>query len=255
MRNDATRRFLQLPGALSRCVSLQGFISLCILILCVSVAYGEEVLLNATFDDKTIDAQIGMGGAAVGEPSSMDANMQAIVRAAPFSTPCLEVGDLTTTGGTLVFMLPAQVNDGLVTVATDLWFYPEFVCVYSLYLRNHWNQSVTMVEFAPNGTAMVWDMNGGAVENVPYARGQVVPLRIAVDLDARTYTVTLDGVIQVQDRPLYAQISDIDGLRFTAGAGCQAGNRFSIDAVGVLHRPSDTPVERMTWGRLRALYR
>ncbi|MHC4970477.1 MAG: hypothetical protein ACYTF4_17945, partial [Planctomycetota bacterium] len=54
---------------------------------------GASTLLEADFDDKTIDAPIGTGGAAVGEPVSVSPNIIATVRAAPFATPSLEIVD------------------------------------------------------------------------------------------------------------------------------------------------------------------
>ena len=47
-------------------------------------------LLDANFDDKTIDAAIGTGGAAAGEPALVTGG-SAIVRDTPFSTPGLEL--------------------------------------------------------------------------------------------------------------------------------------------------------------------
>lgn len=46
-------------------------------------------LLRADFNDKPLNVQIGTGGASVGEPVSVPADLDARVRAAPFPTPSL----------------------------------------------------------------------------------------------------------------------------------------------------------------------
>ena len=59
-----------------------GLVALFLLISLAGTVSAEEIVyLNATFDDKTIDSPIGTGGPENGEPSWIDSNLSAVVRA------------------------------------------------------------------------------------------------------------------------------------------------------------------------------
>ena len=82
-----------------------------------------QVLLDANFDDKTIDAPIGIGGAAVGEPVYVW-NVTAIVRDSPMSSPSLEIhddDDFGTGSAKFNFLADAEISSGFVSIAADIW--------------------------------------------------------------------------------------------------------------------------------------
>jgi hypothetical protein len=207
-----------------------------------------------TFDDKTIDEPIGTGGPANGEPSWIDDEIEAIVRSTPFDTPSLEINNLTTIGN-MGFELPALVNEGIVAVITDLWFYEDSDCWYTFGLYDSYGQPIAQIFFETNGLARITDTNGIVIEDVPYATGLPVPVLMAIDLETRSYSVWIDEVQRVVDRPLGASILDFQRVKVSAGYNCSDGNRFSIDQIRILGRVPPVPVETLSWGRLRALYR
>jgi len=84
----------------------------------------ETSLLVADFDDKTIDAPIGTGGAAVGEPVYMYPPDIGIVRDNPMTTPSLEIPDVSVSDGESVwftFINSEQVGEGTLVARMDLW--------------------------------------------------------------------------------------------------------------------------------------
>jgi hypothetical protein len=226
----------------------------CVCFLGISApAHAEGDYMSVTFDDKTIDAPIGTGGPEVGEPSSVDEYATAVVRATPFATPCLEISN-TSLIGNVEFLLPSNVSEGLVTIVTDLWFYPDSGCEYAVVVRNGFNQVLTRITFAASGTASIWDLTGDVAQDIPYATGRAIQVGVIVDLVGRTYTTFIDTVKQVDNRPLYSQIADVRGIRFIAGYGCPEGNRLSIDDVRMLDY-DPVPAEPTSWGTLKAIYR
>jgi hypothetical protein len=225
--------------------------SLCILLLChAAPASGDQDYMTITFDDKAIDQPIGTGGPANGEPSSIDESLSAIVRSTPFSTPCLEIGNT----GNMNFDLAAPVTGGIVAVITDIWFYQNVTCQYYVSLRNSSNQVIDSIFFWGNGIGQIaaYDF---VVDNVTYPTGRPTPILMVVDLDARTWSVWIDEVQWVNGQPLFEQISDFKRVLVSAGGSCPEGNRCSIDQIRILDRVPPVPVETLSWGGLRALYR
>ena len=227
------------------------FGSLCVLLLCLPApAAGDQDYMTITFDDKAIDQPIGTGGPANGEPSSIDESLSAIVRSSPFSTPCLEIANT----GNMNFDLAAPVTGGIVAVITDIWFYQDVSCQYSVALRNSSNQAIASIFFWANGVGEIaaYDF---IVDNVTYPTGRPTPILMVVDLDARTWSVWIDEVQWVNGQPLFEEISDFKRVLVGAGGGCPEGNRCSIDQIRILDRVPEVPVKATSWGTLRALYR
>jgi hypothetical protein len=230
------------------------FATACVCILGMPVpVHAEEAYMNVTFDDKTIDAPIGTGGPAVGEPSSVDQYVTAVVRATPFATPCLEISN-TSLIGNVEFQLPSNVSEGIMTIITDLWLYPDSGCDYDVAIRNGFNQVLSKITFSASGTASIWDMTGYAAQDIPYATGRAIQVGVVVDLFGRTYSTFIDTVKQVDSRPLHDQITDVRGVRFSAGYGCPEGNRLSVDDVRMLDY-DPVPAWTTSWGKLKAIYR
>jgi hypothetical protein len=251
---QAIARWMQLPGASRRAGLCRLVAGLCTLLLLPIVAAAEgDVYMTATFDDKAIDEPIGTGGPAVGEPSLLE-NLTAVVRDTPFATPCLEISGVTGYGRAR-FVLPAAVSEGVVAVITDFWSYEESSCENSLVLFNAFGQVAFRLDLGPDRTFRVWDMDGNVVEDIPYAMGRPLPVLAVIDLDARTYSLWVDEVQQVSDRPLHSQITDFQSIELAANFSCPQGNRFSIDQVRILSWAPPVPVEDISWGRLRAMFR
>jgi hypothetical protein len=217
-------------------------------------ARSGQSYLTATFNDKTIDAPIGTGGPANGEPSWVDAEIEVIVRAAPFDTPSLEIRNLTDAGN-MGFELDNPVTGGIVAIITDLWLYKDNPCTTWLDLYNSdWNQ-LAKVMFSSDNSFSIYDADGVVVSGVPCATGRPLSILMIFDFDADTYSIWIDEVQQVNQRFLNITDPNFRRIIFFAGWDCGEGNRFSIDQLRIIDHAPQVPVEIPTWGRLRALFR
>jgi len=243
------------PRTTRRFRSLLLAAGVCMLVWCpLSPTRADQSYVTATFDDKTVDQPIGTGGPALGEPTWVDAEIEAIVRATPFETLCLEVRNLTG-GGNLGFELGGPISEGIVAIIIDLWFYEGTVCNYWLDSYNSSWQQLTKISFNSDGTFYIVDPAGRATEDMPCPTGRALPVLMVFNLDAGTYSVWVDEVQQVNDRPLSVTIYDFQRIMVAAGWDCPEGNRFSMDQIRIIDREPQVPVETPTWGSLRALFR
>lgn len=161
-----------------------------------------QLLLDAGFDDKTIDAPIGTGGAAVGEPTLVS-YATAIVRSSPFISPSLEIQDDDDYYSGYVnfdFLEDAEISSGLVSITFDTWF--PAVENFILGVRESGFAACYYLdlEFQDDGDVKVWDSTGGVTIENTYPTGRVVPVEIVFDMDAGTYDLHYDGSRVLDDR-------------------------------------------------------
>jgi len=218
----------------------------------------DQVLLNAIFDDKTIDAPIGRGGPEVGEPAWIDANLDATVRSTPFDTPCLELrgGDQDNSYFAGFELLGGDVTVGMVVIIMDVWF-DRIDPAWEFGLRvmsSDSMQTFLYIEFRSSGRVYVFDPNGGPGEVAEYPVRRSYPVLVAFDQTARTYSIWLDGVQVVADE----SHGVADGGIGLITPKCLMYNspeaRFWIDQIRVLDWLPPVPVEATSWGKVRALY-
>jgi len=199
-----------------------------------------------------------MGGPAVGEPSWKNDELSAVVRAAPFPTPCLE---LTSSSPEfmrwLSFEFDGSISSGWFVVIMDVWF--DHVgdgetYFFSLY-GNGWNNYFEV--FVNSAGDMGWSGTGGHGGPLGAAQsGRPVPVMIALDLDAGTVSLWLDGAQVLQDQPdVIPAGTEMGRFECAVDASMAPDSRMWIDQIRILDRLPPVPVETMTWGRIRALYR
>jgi len=216
---------------------------------------GNGVLLEATFDDKTIDAPIGTGGAGAGEPIAVGSGVTAIVRDAPFATPSLEIADVQSNFADAVrFEWGSEATTGAVSISAKLWF--EEIDYFFVRVRERGSAASNFlnVEFRSAGEIFVSDA-GGSVGNVgSYEAGRAVTIVIDFDLDAGTYTLGVDGAFLVVGEP--------HGVSGRGVGGLYVGTGFDPDLVGTLHLddvlvvgPLPSPVEATTFTAIKSAYR
>jgi hypothetical protein len=172
-------------------------------VIIASGAVSAQVLLQADFDDKTIDSPIGTGGAAAGEPARVW-NVTAFVRDAPLSSPSLELHDddnYATGEADFNFLADAEISSGFVSIAADIWL----MATENYYLGVRESGSATCffldVEFREDGEARVWDSTGIVKIDLSYPTGRVIPIEIIFNMDAGTYDLQYDGTLALEDRP------------------------------------------------------
>lgn len=224
-------------------------------------ATADQVYLDATFDDKTVDAPIGTGGAAVGEPVNVDATVTATVRSGPFATPCLEIQDNDDfSAGTVrfEFLDSAEISSGLVVIITDLYFFElSQGWAFTLYVREqeHSASSFLTMNFSDNGSVSATDA-GGAVGTIgSFLAGQTLPVLIAFDMDAGTYDIYLNGAQVVFNEPHGVTGNGIGSVLLGCGSDADLLGKFAVDQVRVQDYLPPVAVEPATWGRIKALFR
>lgn len=226
-----------------------------------STGIAEQTYLVATFDDKTVDAPIGTGGAAVGEPISVDALITAFVRSAPFPSRSLEIQDNDTfSAGSLrfEFLNGVEVSSGLVVILADLYFF-EFSegWQFTLYVREAQfsSESFLTARFLSDGNITANDKNSSLGVIGSYQTGQPLSVILAYNMDAGTYDVYLDGVQVVTDEPHGVTDRGIGAVLFGCDSDADLTGKFAIDQIRVLDYLPPVAVEPATWGKIKALFR
>lgn len=220
------------------------------------VASANQTYLNVTFDDKTIDQPIGAGGGAVGEPDYVATEIEATVRATPFGTPSLEIHNTTTDNETVWFTLASPpVSTGLAVIIMDLWFYgsgPGWTSGWTIYTSG--NQNLLGLDLTAEGNIRV-TAGGTYFDYNNYPIGRSLPVLIALDMDADTYSIWMDGTLQGENLPLNYAGKDFGAIWFNSGFECDPANKVSVDQIRVIDWMPAVATTHTTWGRVRALYR
>ncbi|MHC4589736.1 MAG: hypothetical protein ACYTAQ_10460 [Planctomycetota bacterium] len=202
---------------------------------------GASTLLEADFDDKTIDAPIGTGGAAVGEPVSVSPNIIATVRAAPFATPSLEIVDNNDDppsgfagAARFEFIGSAEITTGVVTINAELWF--DVLENYNLYVREQGTsaQSFVSIKFLASGNIDANDADGSLGIIGSYETGRVYPVSLVYDMDAGTYDVHLDGSLVVAGEPHGVVGRGVGAVLFGTAHDLNLDGRFYVDNISVV---------------------
>lgn len=231
----------------------------CALLFCLAVpGLGEQTYMEITFDDKAVDQPIGTGGVLVGEPTWVDGQIEAIVRGTPFATPSLEVHsvDYTNPHGLGFQLTTPGIGSGLVVVIMDLWF-EEIGSGGEPYLEVYnanWSY-LTRIRFGLDDTVRITDSNG-TVDGPTFPKGRAIPILIAFDMDAGSYSIWIDEAPVVADRLHGVADPDFGIVLINTGYADDPANRFWIDQIRVIDwLPDDIAIEPASWGRIRALYR
>lgn len=229
-----------------------------LLLACVAgTAAADQTYLSFTFDDKTIDQPIGTGGSALGEPSYINPNAEAIVRATPFGTPCLEIHNTNPDEYAFVYFVrdAGGVSSGIVAIIMDLWFFgsgegwPPYCEVYSYGYQ-------TLVGFYAMDDGKLHIQTGSGMTDGPTIPiGRPFPVLIILNMDTDTVSVWMDETEWVSDEPLRMTGVDFGRIKLALTSGCVTENRFSVDQIRVIDWIPDVPVVETTWGRVRSLYR
>jgi len=218
-------------------------------------AEADFILLNANFDDKTIDAPIGTGGPEVGEPIDVGSQVDAIVRWSPF-TPVLQIIHTheTSTGFvTFEFVGGASVDVGNVTATLDMVI-PEAGFFKIRFLpAGEWGPDFCNLYTAANGNIYLTDNAGFAGVLGSYSVDVMFQIQVVFDTEADTYSIWWDGDPLITDRSHGIVGTGIG--RFVAGIDSQAGldDDFIVDSI---HITADeyTPAGDASLSEVKALY-
>jgi len=219
-----------------------------------------QIYLHADFNDKTIDQPILHRGAAYGEPYEVDAEAGGFVRSTPMSTPSLEIEDGSSSvscSARFSFLENAGIVSGLAVVTANLWFAEMPGSLqYRVYVSDHNSGSILVtLHFGGDGTVFVEDLNNNHVEVGLYEIGRVYPIAIAVDMTGHTYDVWFDGQIVRDDVPIGITDETLGEFVLAAGRDEDLDGLFYVDDIHVSDDPDAVPVDEITWGRIRGLFR
>ncbi|MCP4903054.1 MAG: hypothetical protein GY906_39320 [bacterium] len=207
-----------------------------LVVVIASVALASaQVVLEADFNDKTLDAAIGVGGAALGEPIHVDSAVIATVRSGPFASPSLEISDNNDYYSGSVrfeFLDQQEISSGSLTLSAELWF-PAFENFY-VSVRERGTSACNMLSlgFYEAGTAQARDGDsiGG---HTSYSTGRAYPIQVHFDLDAGTYDLFLDGSLIASDEAHGESGCGIGAFLFGTGHDGDLDGRFFVDNIRV----------------------
>lgn len=193
-------------------------------------------LLLADFDDHPVGEPIGTGGAELGEPIIVDADVSAIVEQPVGMNRVLAMeADSLTTGSGVTFELlgGVGVEEGWTAFRFSLAF-PVTVGV-NIYVREPGGaaQAFTTLALSPDGSIVASDEAGAVGEIGAYSAAQILRFSIEHDVDAGTYDVRVNDVVLLDDRAHGVVGSGIGRLIFNFEFA-QGPTRVLIDNVSVV---------------------
>lgn len=229
----------------------------CGLVLPARATPGLRTILDCNFDGKAAGQVIGTGGPAVGEPISLN-ELPAVVRAAPFATPGLEMTEDWGFGARHLrfeFLNGAVVDEGTLNIAFRLYF--QDLNNFTLYLREASFSAVSFLNlrFDADGVISLDDLDGPGNHAVGgYTTGVPIAFALNFDLNAHTYSFTADGVALVQDASIGLLPQGIGALLIGLDHDGDSAGTFFLDDLLVTATDVTEPVTPTTWGGVKALY-
>ena len=205
-------------------------------VLCLfpALALAEFTLLDADFDDKTVDDPISLGGPDVGEPITVDPPVSAIVRNSPLPSPCLEIAHvLEGSAGAVVFefMGEASVDVGKVAMSFDISFPENERFRVKVHERGGWASKFCEIYTDTSGNIRLTDAAGYYGVIGSYNLDQVYNFQFLLDTETDTYDVLMDGTPLIEDRAHGLDGVGIGRLAFKIDHTAVVGASFVIDNV------------------------
>lgn len=224
--------------------------SLVLALATFSLSAGDKplILLDAHFDDKTVDQPIGTGGAEAGEPMTVSSILDAIVRqdADDPDNRVLELSTVNVASSSAIrfeFIEHTEVEQGRLLVSVQITVPDPDFGQASLYLREATSAGKRFLDLAlqTSGWVNISDA-AGFVANIPNAFqiGQPMLVEVMHDLDERTYDLLIDGVYVVEDRAHGIADRGIGAIIFSLLNRPEfEETRVMIDDLLVAHWPAD----------------
>ncbi|HET9031334.1 MAG TPA: hypothetical protein VFN25_00360 [Dokdonella sp.] len=186
----------------------RGLIWISLLGFCLAAAPGlasTNILLDANFNDKTLNAAVGTGGPNVREPIFVHPQLQARVVAGPLATPSLHIKHLT--GANLeavVFELPGQqsIRDGDLRIAYTVRS-PSTLGDFRSWVSEPANsvRKFGILNFTGTGNIHATDDAGFTGYLATYVPNQTLKVEYIYHTDAGTYDLRIDNVLLLANRP------------------------------------------------------
>lgn len=186
----------------------RGLVWLSLLGFCLAAAPGlatTNILLDANFNDKALNAAVGTGGPNVREPIFVHPQLQARVVAGPLTTPSLHIKHLN--GANLeavVFELPGQqsIRDGDLRIAYTVRS-PATLGDFRSWVSEPANSvhKFGILNFTGTGNVHATDDAGFSGYLATYVPNQTLKVEYIYHTDAGTYDLRIDNVLLLANRP------------------------------------------------------
>lgn len=213
---------------------------LCVLLLmwCAGAARAgvspDIDLLSARFDDQPLNAQIGTGGATVGEPVSIAPGLQAfVIPDGLFPTPALRLTPVSGSGARLIrfeFLDSVEVTAGNVSISFVLK--PAQLDRFLIYVREQGTSAENFLSLAllADGSIAVSDAgdpSGALIAN--YSAGANLAFELRFRMDGATYDIYLNGTALARNRSHAIVDRGVGAILLGPDSTSVNGNHWFID--------------------------
>lgn len=209
-----------------------------ILLACWQVTWAEPlVVLAADFENQGLNQPIGVGGAALGQPVFVPAQLSAIIREGAMPTRSLALawadGGLPVTHTIkFEFLDDLEFTNGELVIEFDIQ--PEIMSRYVVGLREHDGASRNFgtIVLQDNGDIRAGD-SSTVLADVTYSAGEVLSVRWVHDLSARSHSLQIKGVEVLSQRPHLFSDRGIGRMLFSLQANTPDDSVLHIDNIRV----------------------
>lgn len=221
----------------------------------VAAPASADVVLDCDFDMHQLSVPIGEGGAAAGEPSDVG-ETGAIVAISPGLSNAVKVTDSWTDAEGVVqfeFLNNVEVSAGDVTVRADIAFSNLDDFIFSVREQGGRAANFGDIVFTQDGNIHYGDSNTPATWCRFYETNEVYSIEYVFDLDAGTYSLTINSAAVVTDEPHGISAQGIGGLYYGVVNDADTVGMVYIDNIYVETSESvaTTPT---TWSTIKSLY-
>ncbi|MFO7652293.1 MAG: hypothetical protein R6X25_00560 [Candidatus Krumholzibacteriia bacterium] len=226
-------------------------------VIAMAAPAAADVILQADFTYHTIGEVIGVGGAAAGEPVDLGGT-DAIVALAPTISNALKLTDRWTDQAAYVqfeFINNVEVTTGQVTLQATLSFSNHNNCSFSVREQGGRASNFADLIFKSDG-AVHWSDAGTPETAVDtYVTNTAYDVVFVFDLDAGTYSLTVNGEPRLTDQPI--------GVTSGRGiGGFYVGIDNDPDTTGMLFiddilvtTTAQVAADPLTWTAVKGIYR
>ena len=206
----------------------------------ITTSVRAEILLNANFNNETLNQPIPLGGAAAGEPVSLDSPGMATVRQGAFSTQSLQIVDQVTTRSSPVrfeFLNSAEVTTGILHLSLNAYF--GQLGNYDFGLREQGSSSRDFFDFYTSDIGTLFVTTSTYLANFSYSALTPLHFDFVFDMDLRTVSGSVNGMVLATDVPMGITDRGIGALLAGQGFDADLNGKFDIDDLVVESFPQE----------------
>lgn len=203
----------------------------------------DIILLAAPFNDQTLNAQIGTGGAAQGQPVSIASQLQAfVVPAGVLPTPSLRVTPVASGAARFVvfaFLNDEEVSAGEVRIGFVLKPAQLDNFLVNVRERDGAANDYATLRLGSGGTIAIADAAApGSTAIGSYAAGATLVFELRFRMDTGRYDIYLNGARIAADRAHGLTTLGVGSVWFGSDSSTASGSNVFVDDV-YAYRPDE----------------